>query len=231
MRRTIAILVTAGALLPFTAQAADEHVWLMLNGGGASYGMADLNSEFTAFNEANAGTGQSYPLIKQGMSFGGAIGYETPHQWNFGAGYDRLLASSETSNASGGMRYEFNANAMRVFGEVASRPVGSSSVRIGASVGVLAEGGKVRVSLPGEAPVDFRIGGLAPLYEGYAGGDWWATHQFAVTCAAGYRYAKVTRTKIEGGTLISSNGEAVTVDYSGPFVRLGIRLVGKSIVQ
>lgn len=229
MRRTFAILTIAGLIMPLAACAEGERVWLMVNGGRSSYGMSDLNRDITAFNQANAGSGMAFPLVKSGTSLGGAVGCETPSQWNFGVGYDRLYATSEASNASGALRYEFTADAWRAFGEYALRPIGSSSFRVGAGIGYVSESGKVTQSSPGNAPQDYHISGVGPLYDAYAGGDWWATGQFALAGAVGYRYAKLSSIDIAGGTLITTNGQATGVDYSGPYVRMGIKLVGKGV--
>ncbi len=223
------VLVVAGLVAPLVANAQDERVWLLVNGGGGTYGMSDLNRDITAFNTANAGSGMSYPLVKNGLSLGGAVGYETPHQWNCGLGLDRLQASTKAGDANGAMDYQFNADAWRVFCEYSLKPIGSASVRVGGAVGMVAESGKLTQSSPGLAPMDFQITGKAPLYEGSVGGDFPLGPQISFAAGAGYRYAKVDRVKIAGGTLITSNGQATSVDYSGPFVRIGIRLLSKNM--
>jgi len=85
------------------------------------------------------------------------------------------------------------------------------------------------VSQPGTSPLEGRIGGTGALYEAYGGGSWWATPQLGLEGVAGYRYAKINAVNIEGGALISSSGEPVGVDFSGPYLRLGVKLVAKGI--
>jgi hypothetical protein len=68
------------------------------------------------------------------------------------------------------------------------------------------------------------ITGSGPLVEGYLGGDWWASPQFAITGSAGYRYAKISEIKVDGNIVYLTTGEKEAMDYSGVFVRAGVRL-------
>ena len=229
MRRGIAILMAAGLLMPHAAHALGERPWLTLNGVGGTYGMSDLNSEIDAFNAANAGTGVSFAHVDGGYSLGGAIGFETPGRWNIGLGMDRLQASTIASDASGSLEYRLGANAWRAFVEYALQPIGSSGIFVGGSLGFAQEKGHVILSSPGVEPLKLGTSGNAPLFEGYAGGNWWLTPQFAVTGTAGYRYARLKEFKLEGNTFLMSNGEAMSLDFSGPTFRIGIKVASRSI--
>ena len=227
MKLHIATFVVAAALLAAPAHALNEPVWLQINGGGANYGMTDLNDELRTANEANAGTGFAYPLLRNGLGLGFAIGIEFQNRWSFGVGLDRLFAETSASDASGALRYQFTANAWRGFAEYSLRPLGAHSLRFGFGAGVLGESGKLTVSIPDDAPSDYRITGAGPLYEASAGGDFWATPQFAITSAFGYRYAKLKSVNLEGDVFISANGEAMQLDYTGPYARVGIKLASR----
>lgn len=229
MRKTILILTLGGMTIPLAAHALNEQVWLVLNGGGGTYVMSDLNAEIDAVNAANAGTGWSYPRVERGRSFGLAMGFETAGQWNFGVGVDRLDASTRASDASGALEYRFGANNWRLFGEYALQPVGSSTFFVGVGVGIIQENGKVIESASGSAPLEYKLGGSDPSYEGYIGGNLWFTPQFGVTATAGYRYARVKEVTIDGYPFIMSNGEAMSLDFSGPSARIGIKLAAKSL--
>jgi hypothetical protein len=228
MRRTIALLTVVGLMVPLAAHALNENVWLMLNGVGGRYDMSELNDELAAFNAANAGSAMIFPMIKKGISYGGSVGVETAGRWNFGLGLDRLHAISRASDPNGAVDYDFSANAWRAFAEYAIRPMGHSSLFLGGAVGVVSESGKITESMPFQLPQAYKLDGGAPLYEAHAGGNWWASPRFALVAAAGYRYARIKTVKIEGGTLITSNGETLAVDYSGPYVRLGFKLAGRT---
>jgi hypothetical protein len=225
----IVILTVAGMTVPLAAHALNEQVWLMVNGGGGTYMMSDLNAEIDAVNAANAGTGWSFPRVERGRSLGLAMGFETASQWNFGVGVDRLDASTKASDASGALEYKFGANNWRLFGEYALQPVGNSTFFVGIGVGMIMESGKLIESASGSAPVEYKIGGSDPSYEGYVGGNVWITPQIAVTATAGYRYARVKEIHVEGVPFIMSNGEVMSLDFTGPSARLGIKLAAKSL--
>jgi hypothetical protein len=190
--------------------------------------MSDLNAEIDAFNAANAGSGWRFPRVESGRSFGGAVGFETAGRWNFGVGFDRLEASTKASDAGGALEYRFGANAWRLFGEYPLGPIGRSAVFVGGAVGIVAESGKAVESAPGYAPMEYRMSGGGPLVECHAGGNLWATPHLALTVSVGYRYARVKEFEIEGLTFLMSNGEAMSLDFSGPSARVGIKLASRA---
>jgi hypothetical protein len=229
MRWRTALLVAAALLVTQAAHASGEHPWLALYGVGGTYGMSDLNSEIDAFNTTNAGSGVSFPHVDNGMSLGGAVGFETASQWNFGFGMDRLEAHTKAGDASGSLEYRLGANGWRAFGEYALAPVGRSGIYLGGSIGFVQEKGHVIASTPGYEPLKLSTSGSAPLFEGYAGGNWWLSSRFAVTATAGYRYARLKEFKVEDQTFLMSNGEAMSLDFSGPTVRIGFKLASSII--
>jgi len=231
MHKGFAFLIAVGLMMPHAAHALGERPWMLLNGVGGTYGMSDLNSEIDAFNAANAGTGLSFPHVDGGTSLGGAIGFETRGRWNIGLGIDRLQASTKAADASGSLEYRLGANAWRVFTEYALQPIGSSGIFVGGSLGFVQEKGHVIVSDPGYEPLKLGTSGNAPLFEGYAGGNWWLTPQFAVTGTAGYRLARLKEFKLEGTTFLMSNGEAMSLDFSGPTFRVGIKVASRSVSE
>jgi hypothetical protein len=229
MRWRTALLVAAALLVTQAAHASGEHPWLALYGVGGTYGMSDLNSEIDAFNTTNAGSGVSFPHVDNGMSLGGAVGFETASQWNFGFGMDRLEAHTKAGDASGSLEYRLGANGWRAFGEYALAPVGRSGIYLGGSIGFVQEKGHVIASTPGYEPLKLSTSGSAPLFEGYAGGNLWLSSRFAVTATAGYRYARLKEFKVEDQTCLMSNGEAMSLDFSGPTVRIGFKLASSII--
>lgn len=225
MRRTIALLTAVGLMVPLAAHALNEKVWLMLGGGGSKYDMSELNAEISSYNAANPGSPQ-FPLVKDGTSLSAAVGVQTTGPWCFGLGLDRLRAPSKAGDANGSLDYRFTANAWHAFGDYSFHSMGQSSLFVGAAVGILAESGKLIESVPGQGPVEYHLNGSNPLYEAHAGANWWVSERFAMVVSGGYRYARLKSVNMEGGTFITANGEALPVDYSGPYVRLGIKLAG-----
>jgi hypothetical protein len=234
VRKMIAVLTAAGLMVPLAAHALNERVWLMVNGGGGTYAMSDLNTEIDAANATYAGTGWSFQHVDQGRLFGGAMGFETAGHWNFGLGFDRLEASTKASDASGALEYRIGANNWRLFGEYALRPVGRSTFFFGGAVGIVQESGKMIESATGYAPAEYKLHGSDPSFEGHVGGNWWATPQFAITATIGYRVAKVKEVQVGEDPpvpMIMSNGEVMSLDFSGPSARLGIKLAAKNVSE
>jgi len=228
VRKTIAILTAVGLLIPLAAHALNEHVWLMLNGVGGTYAMSDLNAEIDAINAANAGTGWSFARVTGGSSFGGSVGFETSGQWNFGLGVDRLEATTEASDAGGAVEFRLGANAWRAFGEYALRPMGHSTLFVGGAIGIIQENGKIIDSQAGFTPLVSDTYGADPMVEGHLGGNWWVTPRFAVTAIGGYRHARVREIRVEDAPYIPVTGERLSLDFSGPSVRVGIKLAAKN---
>jgi hypothetical protein len=224
MRKTIVLLTLVGMVMPLAAHALNERVWLGVNGGIGTYDMSELNGEITAFNAANPGF--TFPLLSDGMSLGLAVGVDASHGWSYGLGIDRLHANTKASDASGSLEYQLTANAWHAFGEYAFRTVGRASFALGGGIGLIAENGNLIDSQPNLAPAKYKLTGSSPMYEAHLGGRWWAAPRLAVVGSVGYRYARIRELKLEGGSMITGTGEALAADYSGPFVRLGIRLAG-----
>jgi hypothetical protein len=228
MSKRILLVALAGLLAPRCAHADGEKPWLALNSGGGSYAMSALNQEIDTYNAANAGSGALYDRVKHGPLFGGAIGFELPSQWSFGVGIDRLYADTKASNSSATLEYNLNANCWRTFAEYALAGVGRPSLRGGIGVGVIAQSGKEIAAAPGVPKSEHRLTGYGMLYEAYGGGDWWATSSLAFEGTAGFRRAKIPKVKADGlGTLVTATGDPVAIDFTGPYVRLGVKLVGK----
>ena len=224
MRKTIAILTTVGVLFPLAARAFDEPVWLMLNGVGGTYAMSALNAEIDAINAANAGSGFSFARVTGGSSFGGSAGYEAGSKWNFGVGVDRLEATTSATDAIGTVEFRLGANAWRAFAEYALRPLGHSTLFLGGALGMIQENGKIIDAPAGFEPIVYDTYGTDPMIEGHLGGNWWVTSRFAVTAIGGYRYARVRQIRVEDEPYITATGERLSLDFSGPSVRVGIKV-------
>ncbi len=68
------------------------------------------------------------------------------------------------------------------------------------------------------------VSGSGPLFEGYASADLWFTPMMAISPALGYRYAKISEVKIGETTVQNLDGSDFTLDYSGYFMRLSLKI-------
>jgi len=227
MLKRISLLMLVAMGIPLCALAAGERPWMVVSGGGGRYAMTQLNNEIKIYNDTYANS-PHFKTVDQGAAWGLTAGCELANHWSIGAGLDRLMAITKASDASGALEYNLAANAWRVFAEYGLQPSGYSSVRFGVGTGAIAESGQLTASAPNEAPLKDHVGGSGALFEAYGGGDFWVTPMVAVQSVAGYRYAKIKEMNISGGSVISANGEPVGLDFSGPYVRLGVKLVAKS---
>ncbi len=173
MRITIvALMLFVLTLMPSEALAAGARAWIGGHLGLSTYSMSDVNDDIGTINAALAGTGLSMDEINGGMTAGGVFGIEFPNGFTIGAGVDRLNASSEVGDASGGIEYDLPANAFRVLGQFAFKGRGRSGAHVGASLGKVSSSASVSVTETGVGSVSTDLEGSGPLFEGYFGGDW-----------------------------------------------------------
>jgi hypothetical protein len=188
------------------------------------YSMTDVNDGISDVNSAIAGSGLKMNEIKSGAGIGGTFGLEMPSRFSIGAGYDRLFASTDVGDASGSIKLSFPANAFRVSGQYGFAGMGTSGAYVGASAGMVQEVGDFKSTISGSGAPSGKVTGSGAMFEMFTGGDWWATPQFALTGSGGYRYAKIGETKIDGTTWTNASGDKETIDYSGAFIRAGVKV-------
>lgn len=221
--RSLILGIAITLALPAAVFAGTPRPWLALNGSWATYSMSDVNADIRNINAQLAGSGLTMDEIGHGLGFGVAGGVETAGPVSLGLGYERLSASSEVSDASGGIRYHFPANSVRAFVEYRFPSETNRSPSVGFAVGRVMEAGSVDVTITGAGAVSAHLDGSGPLLEAFVGGDWWSEPQFALFGSAGYRYAKVGEVKLEGQTVINPDGSKYSMDYSGVVIRLGFK--------
>ncbi len=210
--------------IPSISQSAPGP-WISGNFGGSLYSMNDVNDDIGNINAQLAGSGLSMEEITKGPSLGVAAGIDLPNGFGFGIGFDRLPASSDVSDASAAIEYNMPANLVRAFGRYSFSNTGQTRGFVEASVGRITTVGDVRVSVLGSGSVSADLEGSGLAIEGCMGGEHWTTPQFALTGSAGFRHAKSSKVTVDNTPIYTASGEDYTVDYSGLFVRLGLKVV------
>ena len=223
MRSAVLALVAIALLAPGSSQAAGFKPWAAASGSWATYSMKDVNDQIGSINQTLAGSGLSMDEINNGFGFGVAFGGDLNDALSVGVGYDRVFGSSDVSDASGGIKFDFPANAYRGFGEYRFPSTGQFKPHLGISLGMISTSGNVELSAAGSPTDKSKVEGSGPLAEAYVGGDMWASPQFAILGSVGYRYAKVSEFKVAGETATNADGSKATMDYSGFNARLGIK--------
>ena len=224
MRSSAAAVLVLSMVFPSLAHAGSVRPWFGAHGSMSTYSMSDVNRDISNFNAAIAGSGLSMDEIHGGLGLGMTLGIDLPSPFSIGVGYDRLSASTDVGDASGSIKYKFPANAFRAFGQYSFSGAGASRGHIGGALGLINEAGSVTVEITGQTPFEENVHGSGALFELFGGGDWWASPQFAITGSAGYRYAKINEIKVLGEVVYISPGEKESIDYSGIFARVGIKL-------
>ena len=225
MRPTIAGWLAVLSLpLAGIATAAEPVTWFDFHGGWSTYSMSDVNADIGSINAQLAGSGLHMNEVSGGGALGVALGLGLHRGFSLGAAYDRLSGSSEVGDATGSIRYDLPANAFRLFAEYAFNGQRASGAHVGASAGVVSEAGSVSLLGSGFGAIN-DIQGSGPLFEAFVGGDWLANRYVGLTGSAGLRAAKIEEIKINGTTVYLAPGRKEAVDYSGAFVRAGLKLV------
>jgi hypothetical protein len=232
-RTSVAIVaVLVAVVVVSTAQGASSvRPWLAGHGSWSTYSMQDVNRDIGGFiDEVNAELPWdvlSMDEVHNGFGFGLDAGVDLG-KVSFGAGYERLLASTTSAVdlllplegfPTIELGYKVPATAFRALAEYRLPTHGPLGARLGIAGGI--------VSVVGEASVTVSVSNLrlpiytgkGPLFEAYGCGEWWAAPRFAVSASLGYRYAKVNEPKVDG---VKATG--FSVDYSGVLVRVGFKL-------
>ncbi len=61
-------------------------------------------------------------------------------------------------------------------------------------------------------------------FEGCLGGEFWGAPQFVLTGSAGFRHAKSSDATVNNEPVYTASGENYSIDHSGLFARVGIRV-------
>jgi hypothetical protein len=207
---------------PTAVSAATFHPIVSFHGGWASYSMSDINDLIADNNKAaNATTGPQLDKIDNALGFGAAVGYESDKGSSVVVGYDRLSAVSEASSAAGSVKLSIPANAFRLTGEFAFPRASNLKPLLGGSLGYLMEAGTF--SATGQP--DERVTGPGALGELFGGARYQLSRRgFSVGGSVGYRYAKIDEIRSDGSAGENADGSNLSIDFSGVFVRLDLRM-------
>lgn len=224
MRAILSAVVIAILVSPAPVHAAGFRPWMGVTGSWSTYAMTDVNQNIQEANALIAGSGLSMDEIKNGFGLGATLAGDFAGSATIGIAYDRLFASTDVGDASGTLTYDLGANAFRAFGEYRFPSTTQFSPHLGVAAGLVSTWGSIALSITGGGGAFDDVRGMGPLFEAYAGGDWWTAPKFAVTGSLGYRYANVGEVKIQDQTAYNLDGSKRTVDYSGFIARLGVKV-------
>lgn len=239
-RPLIALCLVLVAISPGRASAATSRIFVEARGGAASYAMDDLDAtlrdadafmvERSPLDDDRFGADgyrrtQDGPLEGEAI-FGLVVGWEVPGGWRFGGGLESLGGTSRITarGASGTSAFEADATAWNAFGHVTRRlPWSAAGFEFvaGVELGLLFPTGSLALERNGiREDIEFDgVGftGLALLrVERPLGAPAAPFVEFGV------RRAVVRSDGARGGDLATLTGPEITLDHSGPLVRLGL---------
>jgi len=220
MKTAWMMAVLLAALSPVTAGAGIQRFWLAPSGGFHTYRLGDVNSEIDQINVAVSPLQMDH--IKSGFSYGAAVGVDLNPAATLEIAYDRLLGSSKVGDATGSLEYRLPANAFTLRGTFRQAREAAFVIGFGAAAGLVKSAGEVILSASGAGSVTGHLSGNGPDLEGFVSGDWRVSPRFAITPHLGFRYAKISETKVEDQVILNPDGSKYTLDYSG--VTTGVRL-------
>ena len=224
MRSRLCLFLATALVLAAPVSAATLKPWIGFDGGYGKYTMSDPNRVLSEGNTALNSTGLWLWPINGGPAFGVSAGLDLGSGFSAGVGYDRLLASSGTESNLLLYRFRVPANAVRVLGEYALPHKGSLGMHVGVAGGLASVTGIVLNGSAATTVSTYDIRGSAPRIDAYVGGDWYGQPRCRLSGVVGYRHALVDEVKIAGRVAHNPDGSNFTVDYSGLFVGVALKV-------
>lgn len=187
--------------------------WIGATARFGTYSLANLDAPLDA----------KVDEIDHGFGFGGDAGLSLSSRVDLALRYERILAGSEVSDATGSLKSDFAADAFYGTWEYRLHATSVPSFGVGAGVGFVSSAGTVELSVPGGGTTG-HTDGFGPLFQGYGIVDLAPTSRVSVVITAGYRWAKATSVQIDGTPLFAADGTYYDANYSGLVIAAGLRV-------
>ena len=208
----LAVPSTALAIFPFEP-------WLGVSGSINTYDMGDVNAQISDFDLTNLDE------VGSGFAFGVHAGLSMTPMLTATAGYEFLTAGSQLGGAAEQFDFNLPAHTFRGGLEMRAPVPGPLKLGAGATLGVVSAAGDVlQENIAGFADLVGEVTGSGTLFEGYAVADLWFTPIMALSPSIGYRYAKIPEVKVNDVTVTNLDGSDYSLDYSGYYMRLTLKI-------
>ncbi len=194
--------------------------WFGAGAGYGTYAMEDVNAEIRYLDTQIS---EEFDEMEHGAAFAAGAGIDINQQVRVGLHYQRLLASSEVSDFTGSLKYDFPANL--IFGSVSYLPVTRSEFRpgLGVSGGLVSADGTLEISLVGAGAGSGAVTGNGYYAGAHLSVDIPMGQTGAFIPQLSYRYAKIPEVEIQGQTIYNPDGTNYTLDYSGIVLTVSLR--------
>jgi len=210
------LICIAGTI--FTSQISAQVVpWLGAGAGYGTYTLEDVNTEIRDWDDQIS---ENFAEIKHGAAIAAEGGIDINQQVRLGLHYQRLLASSEVSDFTGSLKYQFHANL--IFGSVSYLMVTRSGLRpgLGVSGGLVSADGTLEISLVGLGAGTGSVTGNGYYAGAHISVDFPIGQTGAIIPQLSYRYAQIPEVEIQGQTIFNPDG---SLDYSGLVLTVSLR--------
>ena len=207
----VALSLFALALVPTLAAAANFGVSAF--GSFSTYSMKDVNDAIASANQA----GSNFDDVSNGLSGGLGLNMWANPNWQIGANWEPLRASTESSVTS--EKFNVNSQSFTATGTYFMPSATNARYGFGAGLGYYSIGGKVE-DPTGEAKIE----GSGVGFQFHGTGEWSINKQWSFTGLAGYRLANIEMKDENGNNLTNASGENATADYSGFMGRVGVTM-------
>jgi hypothetical protein len=222
MKRILVTTLLIAALAPTAARAGDSRPWISLGGGFHTFAMGDVNDDIANLNASIA------PLkmdeISNGFGFDASLGMDLSPSTSLAVGYERFGSSSKVGDATGALEFNLPVNAFTARFVFRPSPGGDFTLGLGAAAGLITSGGNVALTVSGFPAASEDFSGTGPDLEAFAQGEFHQGQRIAIVPRIGFRYAKISETKLAGQVLYNADGSKYALDYTGLATGITLKL-------
>ncbi len=205
----VALSLFAVSLAPALAAAATFGVEGF--GSFSTYSMKDVNDAIAVSNQS----GSNFNDVSNGFSGGLGARMWANQNWQLGASWEPLRASTESNATSA--KFNVNAQSFQASGTYFLNSATNSRYGFGAGLGYYSIGGKA------EDPTgSSKIEGSGVGFDLHGSGEWSVNKQWSIASTAGYRIASIDMKDSNGTNLKTASGANASADYSGFMGRVGV---------
>jgi hypothetical protein len=213
MKRTLVIVTFVASLTASPALAAESRPWISFGGGFHTFAMGDVNDDIAELNTAIA------PLkmdeISNGFGFDVSLGMNVSPAASIAVAYERFGSSSKIGDPTGSIEFSLPVNAITARFVYLLSPGEEFSIGLGAAAGLISSSGKVELAVTGVGAASEDFSGTGPDLEAFVNGEFRQGERFAIVPHVGFRYAKISETKLSGQVLYNADGSKYALDYTG----------------
>lgn len=166
---------------------------------------------------------EDFSSIDSSSEFGGRLGYQFSNKFETGIAVTRQLHEHVLSDALSMRKYNFPANFYEAFLSYSPLQSGRFRMDIGVTAGMVTTDGTSTFSIMEANPISARFEGDAFAFSGFTTAEYAMANNASIFLRAGYRQAEISELDDGEGAVMVYEEENVKLDFSGVFLRIGLR--------